>query len=68
MEFNPNTVILADLDTLMPELERDICGSNVDFDAVVDAMILLALVPPVAVLELEHAEWEGREVGFDFAD
>lgn len=52
----------------MPELERDVGGPEVHFHDVVDAVVLGAFVPPVPVLELEVAEGQGGEVGFDFAD
>jgi len=52
----------------VPKLERHIGGSEIDLDDVVDAVVLWAFVPPVSVLELEGAQWQGGEVGLNFAD
>ena len=68
MPLNLDGVVLRKLDTVVPKLERNISGSEIDFDDIVDAMVFLAGVPPMSVFELEEGKWEGREVGFDLAD
>lgn len=60
--------IFTQFDPLMPELKRHIRRTNIDLDHEVDAVVLFACVPPVAVLQLEGGEGEEREVGVDAAD
>jgi hypothetical protein len=52
----------------VPEFEGYVCGAEVDFYVVGDAVVFGAGVPPVTVFQLEECEGEGGEVGFDFAD
>lgn len=51
----------------MPKFELDICRPKIDFDYVIDTMVFLACVPPMAIFELEDIQRKGREIGLDFA-
>lgn len=52
----------------MPEFKGNVGSANEDFDVVVDPMVLLASVPPMAVFELELGKWDTGKVGLDFTD
>ena len=68
MPLNFNRIVLAEFHAIVPQLEPKICGTERDLDDVLDAMILLPRIPPMAVLELEHGEREAGEVRRDIAD
>ena len=68
MPLNFNRIILAEFHAIVPQLETKIRGTQRDLDDVIDAVVLLPRVPPMAVLEFEHGERETREVGRDIAE
>jgi hypothetical protein len=46
----------------VPQLERQVCRPEVHFNYKVDAVVLLAAIPPVPVLQFELREWDGGEI------
>ena len=67
MPFHFDRVVFAELDAIMPQLERQIGWPKVHFDHKVDAVVFLAAIPPVSILEFEHREWDAGKVGFNLA-
>lgn len=55
-------IIFTQLDTIVPQLEGQVCRPEVHFDDKVDAVVLLATVPPVPVFQFKLREWDGGEV------
>jgi hypothetical protein len=52
-------VVFRQLDAIMPQFEGYIGSPKVDFDDVVDAMVLWSRVPPVSIFEFKEGKREG---------
>ena len=60
-------VVFAELDAVVPQLERQVCRSKIDLDDKVDAVVLLPAVPPVTILKLKLIKRDCGKIRFYFA-
>jgi hypothetical protein len=56
MPLNFNRIIPTELHAIVPQLETKICRTQRNLDDVIDAVVLLPRIPPMAVLKFEHGK------------
>ena len=66
--FDLDRVIFAELHTIMPQREANVCWTKCDFDDVFDAVILCSRIPPVSILQLKHRERDTRQIWRDITN
>jgi hypothetical protein len=68
MPLDLDRIILTQLYPIVPKFKRDVGGTDVDFNAVLYAVVFRTRVPPVAIFEFEKGEGKRGKIGLYFAN